>query len=49
MNNILSAIKKAKNEDKVKGIYLETGVLTSDYATLQEIRDALADFKKSGK
>ncbi len=28
MNNILSAIKKAKNEDKVKGIYLETGVLT---------------------
>ena len=49
MNNILSAIKKAKNEDKVKGIYLETGVLSSDYATLQEIRNALADFKKSGK
>jgi len=49
MNNILSAIKKAKQEDKVKGIYLETGVLATDYATLQEIRSALADFKKSGK
>lgn len=49
MNNILSAIKKAKKEDKVKGIYLETGILMSDYATLQEIRNALADFKKSGK
>ncbi len=49
MNNILSAIKKAKEEDKVKGIYLETGTLETDYATLQEIRNALADFKKSGK
>ncbi len=49
MNEILSAIKKAKNEDKVKGIYLETGALQSDYATLQEIRKTLQDFKKSGK
>ena len=49
MNKILSAIHKAKKEDKVKGIYLETGILQTDYATLQEIRSALADFKKSGK
>lgn len=49
MNNILSAIKKAKDDDRVKGIYLETGILQTDYATLQEIRNALADFKKSGK
>lgn len=49
MNKILSAIHKAKKEDKVKGIYLETGLLQTDYATLQEIRGALADFKKSGK
>ncbi len=33
----------------MKGIYLETGILSTDYATLQEIRNALADFKKSGK
>lgn len=49
MNNILASIKKAKQEDKVKGIYLETGILETDYATLQEIRNALIDFKKSGK
>lgn len=49
MNKILSSIRKAKDEDKVKGIYLETGILETDYATLQEIRKALADFKKSGK
>ena len=49
MNKILSSIRKAKDEEKVKGIYLETGILESDYATLQEIRNALADFKKSGK
>ena len=49
MNKILSAIHKAKKEDKVQGIYLETGILQTDYATLQEIRGALADFKKSGK
>ena len=49
MDKILSAIHKAKKEDKVKGIYLETGILQTYYATLQEIRGALADFKKSGK
>ena len=49
MNKILSSIRKAKDEEMVKGIYLETGILESDYATLQEIRNALADFKKSGK
>ena len=49
MNKILSAIKKAEKEDNIKGIYLEAGVLESDYATLQEIRKALDDFKKSGK
>ena len=49
MNKILSAIKKAKTEDKIKGIYLEAGIMQTDYATLQEIRNALLDFKKSGK
>lgn len=49
MNEILSAIKKAKKEDKIKGIYIEVSSVSTDYATLQEIRNALADFKKSGK
>lgn len=49
LNNILSAIKKAKANDDIKGIYIEAGALMTNYATLQEIRNALADFRKSGK
>ncbi len=36
MNKILSSIRKAKDEDKVKGIYLETGILETDYATCRK-------------
>lgn len=49
LNDILSAIKKAKANDDIKGIYIEAGALMTNYATLQEIRNALADFHKSGK
>lgn len=49
LNDILSAIKKAKDEEHIKGIYIDAGVLSTDYATLQEIRSALEDFRKSGK
>ena len=49
LNDILSAIKKAKANDEIKGIYIEAGALMTNYATLQEIRNALADFRKSGK
>ena len=49
LNDILSAIKKAKANDDIKGIYIEAGALMTNYATLQEIRNALADFRKSGK
>ena len=46
LNDILSAIKKAKEEENIKGIYIDAGVLSTDYATLQEIRSALEDFRK---
>lgn len=49
LNDILSSIKKAKANDDIKGIYIEVGALMTNYATLQEIRNALADFRKSGK
>lgn len=49
LNDMLAAIKKAKNNDKVKGIYIEAGALQTGYATMQELRSALADFRKSGK
>lgn len=49
LNDILSSIKKAKANDDIKGIYIEAGALAANYATLQEIRNALAEFRKSGK
>ena len=50
LDDILTAIETAKNEDKVKGIYIEAGNLISARpASLQAIRNALADFKKTGK
>ena len=49
LNEMIYAIKKAKENDKIKGIYIEAGALSAGYATLQELRGALADFRKSGK
>lgn len=49
LNETLSAIRKAKENDKVKGIYIEAGAFSADFASLQEVRNALTDFKKSGK
>lgn len=49
LDDIISAIKTAQTNDKISGIYLEGGTLISDMATAQELRKALADFKKSKK
>lgn len=50
LDDVLEAIGKAKDNDKIKGIYIEAGMLAADsYASLAAIRNALLDFKKSGK
>ena len=50
LDDLISSIRKAKNNDDIKGIYLEGGVASFDSpATAQQLRDALKDFKKSGK
>lgn len=49
LRETLSAIKKAKNCKEIKGIYMEAGIFSADIAQMQEIRQALLDFKKSGK
>lgn len=50
LDDVLEAICKAKDNDKIKGIYIEAGMLSADsYASLAAIRNALLDFKKSGK
>lgn len=49
LDQALDALKKAAKNDKVKGIYLEGGILSSTPAELQELRQGLLEFKKSGK
>ena len=49
LDNIRKAIKKAKECEQIKGIYIETNTLEGSPATLQSLRDLLLDFKKTGK
>jgi len=49
LDQIISSIEKAKNEEKIKGIYLRLDNLMAGYSACEEIRTALKDFKKSGK
>ena len=49
LDDILSSIRKAKENEDIKGIYIQATSLGAGFASLEEIRDALKDFKESGK
>ena len=49
LDDILSSIKKAKENEDIKGIYIQATSLGAGFASLEEIRNALKDFKESGK
>ncbi|MDD4158931.1 MAG: signal peptide peptidase SppA [Proteiniphilum sp.] len=49
LNDIVSAIRKAKSNDRIKGIYIDSRMMTASMATLAEIRTELQSFKESGK
>ena len=49
LDELLAAIRIAADDDRIAGIYLEGGVLLASPATLEELRDALVAFKRSGK
>ena len=49
LDDILASIQKAKDNEDIKGIYLQTAFLETSFASLEEIRHALLDFKGSGK
>lgn len=49
LDDILTSIRKAKENENIKGIYLQAGVMDASFASLEEIRNALKDFKESGK
>ncbi|MFZ4724624.1 MAG: S49 family peptidase, partial [Paludibacter sp.] len=49
LDDVLANIDKAKKDDNIVGIYLKGGSLSAGFASVKEIRNALLDFKKSGK
>ena len=49
LDDVLSSIRKAKENENIKGIYIQANSLSAGYASLEEIRHALKDFKESGK
>jgi protease-4 len=49
LNDILNDIKKAKSDNNIAGIYIEPYYLSAGIGTVEEIREALIDFKSSGK
>ena len=49
LDDILSSIQKAKENEHIKGIYIEAGLLEAGISSIEEMRNALAEFKKSGK
>lgn len=49
LDDVLASIKKAKENDKIKGIYIKVGAFSASTASLKEIRDELKSFKESGK
>ncbi|WNB18692.1 signal peptide peptidase SppA [Marivirga arenosa] len=49
LQDILESIEHAKTDDKIKGIYLDAPSVMAGFAQVEEIRNALIDFKESGK
>ena len=49
LNEILANIDKAKSDDNISGIYLDLSFIITGYSTVEEIRNALLDFRTSGK
>jgi protease-4 len=49
LNDILKTIEKAKNDERIKGIYLDLSYLPAGMASIEEIRNKLIEFKKADK
>lgn len=49
LNKILKAIKSAKTDENIKGIFMDLYLVSASYADISEIRSAIKDFKTSGK
>lgn len=46
LNDILASIEKAKHDDRIKGVFLDLGLVNAGLTTVKEIRDKLQEFKQ---
>ena len=49
LHDIIRAVERAKNDDDIKGILLEVDMVMATFSNIQVLREALNDFKASGK
>ncbi len=49
LNHILESLKKAKEDENIEGIFLDLSAIPAGWSTIAEIRNAIEDFKESGK
>lgn len=49
LNEIIASIEKAKTDPKIKGLFLDLNFIGAGFAKIEEIREAILDFKKSKK
>ncbi|MFT6000273.1 MAG: protease-4 [Neolewinella sp.] len=49
VHDVIRTIERAKTDDNIKGIYLNSGMQSGGFSKLRLIREALADFKEDGK
>jgi len=49
LNQILKDLDKAKTDENIEGVFMKLGAVSAGIATLGEIREAMLDFKESGK
>jgi protease-4 len=49
LNEITACIAHAKTDKNIKGIFLDLNFIGAGFAKIEEIREAIIDFKKSGK
>lgn len=49
LHDVVAALRKAKTDDKIKGVLLRLEGGTNGWSTMQQLREALTDFRKSGK
>ncbi len=49
LNDLSAMLKRAKDDDNIKGVYLDLQHLSAGFASIEELRNNIIDFKKSGK